>query len=100
MLTIDRMDMTPEATTVATDDPNAGVAGVALVPISPAPQHGPASSRTPRPDPSFLAQLIATAEHLPQTRRLCRAAPQEALSAYGAQPAPVRRAGRQTGQVI
>jgi hypothetical protein len=100
MLTIERMDMTAEEPTVATDGPDAEVTCVALVPITPPPQHAPASSHTPRPDPGFVAHLIATAEHLPQTRRLCRAAPQEALSAYGAHLAPVRRAGRQTKQVI
>ena len=95
MLTIERMDMTDE---VATDRRDS--ACVALVPITPAPRHAPAGSHTPRPDPSFVAQLIATAEHLPQTRRLCRAAPQEALSAYGAHLAHAGRAGRQTKQVI
>jgi len=37
-----------------------------------------------RPDPSFLTQLIAAAEHVPQTCELRRAAPTEALSAYRA----------------
>jgi hypothetical protein len=35
-----------------------------------------------RPDASFVTQLIATAEQLPQTRSLRRAAPADALSAY------------------
>jgi hypothetical protein len=51
----------------------------------------------PRPDPSFITQLIATAEQVPQTRTLRRAAPADALSAY-------RRAGgaagKRTRQVI
>ncbi|MCS3730381.1 hypothetical protein [Bradyrhizobium betae] len=37
----------------------------------------------PRPDPSFLAQLIANAEHLPQTSRLRRASSEDAQMAYG-----------------
>jgi hypothetical protein len=37
---------------------------------------------TVRQDASFVAQLIATAEQLPQTRHLRRAAPADALSAY------------------
>jgi hypothetical protein len=35
-----------------------------------------------RPDASFVAQLIATAEQLPQTRALRRGAPADAMSAY------------------
>jgi len=35
-----------------------------------------------RPDASFVTQLIATAEQLPQTRSLRRGAPADALSAY------------------
>lgn len=37
--------------------------------------------RTPR-NTSFLAQLIATASGLPQTRERCRAEPAEAIGAY------------------
>lgn len=37
----------------------------------------------PRPDPSFVAQLIANAEHLPQTSRLRRASSEDAQMAYG-----------------
>jgi hypothetical protein len=36
----------------------------------------------PRPDASFLTQLIATAEHSPQTRTLRRASSADALAAY------------------
>ena len=54
----------------------------------------------PRPDPSFVTQLIATAEHMPQTRMLRRAAPADALSAYNAHQRPVRDAGVSTRQVI
>jgi hypothetical protein len=54
----------------------------------------------PRPDPSFVTQLIATAEHDPQTRNLRRAAPADALSAYTAHRHPTRDAGIRTRQVI
>ncbi|WP_314954674.1 hypothetical protein [Bradyrhizobium cosmicum] len=37
----------------------------------------------PRPDPSFVTQLIANAEHLPQASRLRRASSEDAQIAYG-----------------
>ncbi len=52
----------------------------------------------PRPDPSFVTQLIATAELVPQTRMLRRAAPADALSAYSMHA--VHEAGLHTRQVI
>jgi hypothetical protein len=54
----------------------------------------------PRPDPSFVTQLIATAEQVPQTRTLRRAAPADALSAYNAPGRIVRAAGLCTRQII
>jgi hypothetical protein len=54
----------------------------------------------PRPNPSFVTQLIATAEQVPQTRLLRRAAPADALSAYGAQRRESADAGRSTRQII
>jgi hypothetical protein len=98
MLTIDRTDITAD---LAADDAGAGPAGVALVSMArPQQQRGPASSRMSRPDPIFVAHLIATAEQVPQTRRLRRAAPQEALSAYAAHLHPTQQAGRQTRHTI
>jgi hypothetical protein len=82
MLTIDRTNITAD---LAPGDANVRPTSTALVAVTPAPQHAPVSSRMSRPDPSFVAHLIATAEQAPQTRRLRRAAPQEALSAYAAQ---------------
>jgi hypothetical protein len=55
----------------------------ALVPLAPS-AHQAATFPLPRPDPTFLTHLIATAEQLPQTRNLRRAAPADALSAYRA----------------
>jgi hypothetical protein len=42
------------------------------------------SRLAPRPDPTFLAQLIATADQAPQTRHLRRGSPADAQAAYGA----------------
>lgn len=75
-------------------------AHVDLVPATPSDQQRPpATGRLTRPDPSFVTQLIATAEQLPQTRNLRRAAPSDATSAYSAQLQPARRTGK-TWQVI
>jgi hypothetical protein len=52
----------------------------------------------PRPDPSFVTQLIATAEQVPQTRTLRRATSADAQSAYSTHA--VREAGLRTRQVI
>ena len=37
----------------------------------------------PRPDSGFVTQLIANAEHVPQSSRLRRALPGDAQTAYG-----------------
>jgi hypothetical protein len=47
-----------------------------------------------RPLAVFLAQLIATAQQAPQTRRRRRAEPNEASSIYAAVSAPAARIGR------
>ena len=54
----------------------------------------------PRPDPSFVTQLIATAEQVPQTRNLRRAAPADALSAYSTPQRRVHATGQCTRQLI
>jgi len=46
-----------------------------------------------RPSAVFLAQLIATAQRAPQTRRRRRALPNEVSSIYAAVAAPVARTG-------
>jgi hypothetical protein len=53
-----------------------------------------------RPNASFVAQLIATDEQLPQTRVLRRAAPADALSAYRTFEHRVAGAGLWTKQTI
>jgi hypothetical protein len=55
----------------------------ALVPLVPS-VHRANIFPLPRPDPTFLAHLIATAEQLPQTRKARRVAPADASSAYRA----------------
>lgn len=65
-----------------------------------APAHQAPKFSLPRPDSTFVTQLIATAEQLPQTRNLRRAAPADALSAYRAHERPVRGAGTWTLQIV
>ncbi len=72
---------------------------VALVPTA-QELHWAPKLPLPRPDPSFVTQLIATADQMPQTRTLRRGAPADALSAYGTDWRPGREAGLRTRQVI
>jgi hypothetical protein len=70
---------------------------VALVPVVPTVHW----SRVPDQQMSradFVTQLIATAEHAPQTRSLRRATPADAQAAYGKRQ--VRGAGIRTRQII
>jgi hypothetical protein len=74
---------------------------VALVPVVPAVHW----SRVPDQQHSradFVTQLIATAEHVPQTRSLRRASPADANAAYGARwhKAPNQRAGIRTRHIV
>jgi hypothetical protein len=58
-------------------------ASVALVPIAATPRRlAPVAQGRTRPDPSFVAHLIAMAEMSPQTRSLRRAAPEDVQAAY------------------
>src|SRR5205085_1246084 len=57
---------------------------VALVPLVQPAQWSPAIIPLPRPDPTFVTQLIATAEQMPQTRSLRRGSVADAQTAYGA----------------
>ncbi|MBR0790923.1 hypothetical protein JQ631_17740 [Bradyrhizobium manausense] len=57
-------------------------AGTALVPLMPVLQWARKAPLT-RPDPSFVTQLIANAEHLPQANRLRRGSSEDARMAYG-----------------
>ena len=56
---------------------------VALVPVVATPRRlAPIAQSLTRPDPSFVAHLIAMAEMSPQTRLLRRAAPEDVQAAY------------------
>jgi hypothetical protein len=72
---------------------------VALVPVVPTVDWSrvPEQSRS-RAD--FVTQLIATAQHLPQTRSLRRATPADAEAAYGAQRQQGDAAGIRTRQIV
>lgn len=72
---------------------------VALVPVGPAVRW----SRVPdqqRSRADFVTQLIATAEHVPQTRSLRRATPADAKAAYLAHQRPVQGVGIRTRHLI
>ncbi len=71
----------------------------ALVPVVEPTEYAPTLGRLPRPDPSFMTQLIATAEHVPQTCPFRRATPADAVSAYRT-PRPQAAAGSRTRQTI
>ena len=65
------------------DDDSATIsAGTALVPIIAPVERPPVSRSMARHDAFFVTQLIAMAQHSPQTRVLRRAAPQVAQAAY------------------
>ena len=79
MLDIDRSEDILDGEFVNADEP----ACVELVPVTRSVHWSPRPAM-PRPDPSFVAQLIATADQAPQTRSLRRASLADAQSAYGA----------------
>ncbi|WKA29176.1 hypothetical protein [Bradyrhizobium roseum] len=78
MLEYDRSDKILDGEFVDLDEP----VHAALVPVTEAVHWSPRPA--PRPDPTFVAQLIATADQAPQTRRLRRASLADAQTAYGA----------------
>jgi hypothetical protein len=72
---------------------------VALVPVVSSVQWShPAHLQ--RADSTFVTQLIATAEHDPQTRALRRATLADAQSAYGTNRRHTLGAGNRTRQII
>ncbi len=72
---------------------------VELVPLSARPDvHPPVPLN--RPDASFLTQLIATADHIPQTCNLRRGSPADAQAAYGPHISERRSVTRRTKQII
>ena len=94
MLSSDRPEQTVDDGVLADAKP----ACVALVPVVPTLHW----SRVPDQQLSradFVTQLIATAEHLPQTRSLRRATPADAKAAYGARWHKAQGTGIRTRQV-
>ena len=92
MLDIDRSDEILDGEFVDLDDS----VRTELVPVA---QFVPWSSRrAPRPDPTFVAQLIATADQAPQTRGLRRASLADAQTAYSASQIRHGLAGFRTRQ--
>jgi hypothetical protein len=85
-----------------TDDDASGTAPacMALVPTAEPLQRSATPVKLSRPNPSFLAHLIATAEQAPQTRNHRRAAQADALSAYRAHQPQAQETGFRTRQVI
>jgi hypothetical protein len=71
----------------------------ALVPVAPS-LYRARKRATPRPNLTFVAQLIASAEQLPQARNLRRAAPADAINAYRSGQRSVVGAGVRTRQII
>ena len=71
----------------------------ALVPLA-ATTHWAPKIPLVNADPSFVTQLIATAEHEPQTRELRRGSLADAQSAYGPHLSERRSVARRTRQII
>lgn len=77
----------------------AGATGTALVPLA-VTTHWAPKIPLPHGDPSFLAHLIATAAHEPQTRGLRRGSLADAQTAYGPHVDERRSVARRTRQII
>ena len=83
------------------DGGGARPACVALVPmVQPTEWTRTTGQQPSRPASTFVTQLLATAEHAPQTRSLRRASLADAQTAYGASQAARHGAGFRTRQTI
>ena len=94
MLDIDQPDEILDGEFVNLDEP----ACTELVPVTESVHWAPKPA--PRPDPTFLAQLIATADQAPQTRGSRRASLADAQTAYGASQGRRCGTGFRTRQTI
>ena len=72
---------------------------VELVPVTQTVHWSPRPTMA-RPDPVFLAHLIAMADQAPQTRNLRRGSLEDAQTAYGAHMQERRSVVRRTRQVV
>jgi hypothetical protein len=77
-----------------------GPACTDLVPLRPTEARWLPKQSLPRPDPTFVTHLIATADQAPQTRNLRRATYADAQMAYGPRPQERRGVARRTRQII
>lgn len=75
-------------------------ASTALVPVTPPEAIAKPANSLARPNPAFVAHLIAMAQQAPQTRMLRRASPDEAQARYRAQPAATAARGVLTSKII
>ncbi|MBR0758126.1 hypothetical protein JQ604_38600 [Bradyrhizobium jicamae] len=71
-----------------------------LVPLNPVAAQWAPKRPLNHPDTSFITQLIATAEQVPQTRNLRRGSYADAQSAYGPHVGERRSVARRTRQII
>ena len=94
MLDVDRPDEILDGEFVDLDEP----ASTEVVPVTQSAHWSPRAA--PRPDPTFVAQLIATADRAPQTCSLRRASLADAQSAYGASQIQRYGTGFRTRQTI
>lgn len=69
----------------------------ALVPLAGEDRPRPPGYAITHPDLSFVAHLIATATHAPQTRTLCRASPTDAQASYRAVVGQTKQPSRPVG---
>ena len=91
----------PEQTVHDGEATDARPACVALVPtVQPTEWTRTAGQPPARPASTFVTQLLATAEHAPQTRSVRRATVADAQTAYGANRQHARVAGIRTRQTI
>jgi hypothetical protein len=94
MLDVDRPDEILDGEFVDLDEP----ASTELVPVTQSAHWSPRAA--PRPDPTFVAQLIATADRAPQTCSLRRASLADAQAAYRASQTRRCGTGFRTKQTI
>lgn len=86
-----------EFSAVSHDDGCGGEPGRALIAIG-SPQLVHAAVANFRPDSSFVAHLIAGAANAPQTRKVRRASPEDALASYRSSAARQQSNARLTGR--
>jgi len=94
MLNVDRSGEILDGDFVDIDEP----AGTELVPVIQSVRWSPRTA--PRPDPTFVAQLMATADGAPQTCCLRRASLADAQTAYRASQTRRSGTGFRTRQTI